>query len=160
MNIRDKLLLQEVKRYPICHVNREQSVAEHSYNVLLLSLWLVEEERDKDLRTAVMEYAIVHDMDEIETGDIPSPFKRRLRLECPAVIKYLDGEKFILPEIKAIVKLADCLEAIYYLQQFGGSLHTMTRILPDIRANFHHIANTGGVRDHIRLRAIAMERNL
>ena len=158
MNIRDKLLLQEVKRYPISYVNRDQSVAEHSFNVLLLAMYLIEQEGDKDLEAAVMQYAIYHDIDEIETGDIPSPFKRRLRMECPAVIKLLDGEKFVATEVRAIVKLADCIEAIYYLNHFGGSRYTMDYILPDIINNFHHNANTSGVRDSIRLRALELEK--
>lgn len=160
MNIREKLRLQQVKRYPICYVNRDQSVAEHSYNVLLLALWLVEQEGDRDLKEEVIAYAINHDMDEIETGDIPSSFKRRLRQECPAVVAVLDGKKFVPNEIRAIVKLADCLEAIWYIKEFGGSSYTMNVVLPDIINNFHYNANTNGVRDSIRLRAISMEHYL
>lgn len=160
MNIRQHLLLQEVQRYPISYVNRPQSVAEHSYNVLLIAMWLVEDSDDIDLRREVMEYAIVHDMEEVRTGDIPSPFKRDLRLRCPDVVKYLDGEHFVLPEVRAIVKLADCIEAIYYIQEFGGSRYTMDYILPDIKNNFEHIANTSGVRDPIRIRAKFLEKHL
>lgn len=159
MNIKEKLLLQQVKRYPISYTNRDQSVAEHSYNVLLIALWLIEEEMDRDLEAEVIQYAIHHDMDEIETGDIPSPFKRRLRTECPSVIKLLDGEHYVTPEVKAIVKLADCLEAIYYAREFGGSRYTTGKIYPDIVANFHHCANTGGMRDSVRLRAINLEKD-
>lgn len=160
MKILDQLLLQQVKRYPICHVNREQSVAEHSYNVLLIARYLVEDEADTDLKEEVMHYAIDHDMDEITTGDIPSPFKRHLRQECPAVIKYLDGEHFIPNEIKAIVKLADCLEAVYYVRQFGGSTYTQQTIYPDILGNYQHVLNTSGVRDSIRQRAMNLEKYL
>lgn len=160
MNIKEKLLLQQVKRYPICYVNRDQSVAEHSYNVLLIALWLIEEEKDRDLEAEVITYAIHHDIDEIETGDIPSSFKRRLRKECPAVIKVLDGDKFVVPEVRAIVKLADCIEAIYYIQHFGGSRYTMKYVLPDIKENFQYNVNTCGVRDSVRMRAIELEGNL
>lgn len=160
MNLIDQLLLQQVKRYPICHTNRDQSVAEHSYNVLLIALYLIEDVRDQDLREEVIKYAVVHDMDEIKTGDIPSPFKRRLRQECPAVIHVLDGTTFVPTEIKGIVKMADGLEAIYYLREFGGSRYAQEDILPDVIANFRLIANTSGVRDEIRLRALELEKNL
>lgn len=153
MNLREQLRLQEVQRYPISYVNRPQSVAEHSYNVLLIAMWLVEEAGDPELTGEVILYSIHHDMLEVKTGDIPSPFKRDLRLRCPDVVEYLDGKDFIPNEVKGIVKLADCLEAIYYIEQFGGSKYTVDYILPDIRANFEHVANTSGVRDQVRLRA-------
>jgi len=159
MNLRDKLRLQEVKRFPICHTNREQSVAEHSFNVTMIALTLVEDENDHDLKLEVLLYSLLHDMDEVYTGDIPSSFKRRLRAECPSVIKLLDGDKFVPPEVKSIVKLADCLEAIYFLRQFGGS-RTTDGILDDMVVNFHHAANTGNISDRIRLKAIELEKNL
>lgn len=159
MIILDQLLLQEVKRYPICHVNREQSVAEHSFNVALIAMYLVEKVEDTDFKYEILIYALDHDMDEIQTGDIPSNFKRRLRTECPAVVKVLDGDHFVPPSVKAIVKLADCLEAIYYLRHFGGSRYAM-EIVNDIVRNFHHIANTSDVPDAIRLRALDLEKQL
>lgn len=159
MNLLDKLLLQEVKRFPICYTNRDQSVAEHSFNVAVIALYLVEEVTDRELKEEVLWYALEHDIDEIETGDIPSSFKRRLRAECPAVIKVLDGEKYVPASVKAIVKTADCLEAIYFLRHFGGSRYAM-EIMEDIRANFLHIVNTDSVPDAIRLRAIALEKTL
>jgi 5'-deoxynucleotidase YfbR-like HD superfamily hydrolase len=159
VNIHEKLRLQEVKRFPICHTNKDQSVAEHSYNVTLIAMDLVAEEEDTRLKFEVLLYALEHDMDEVFTGDIPSGFKRKLRTECPAVIKLLDGEKFVNPEVKAVVKLADWLEAIYHLRHFGGS-RLAEGIIPEMLQNFFHAANTSGVRDTVRLRALELEKVL
>lgn len=160
MRILDKLLLQEVSRYPICYVHRQQSVAEHSYNVLLIARYLVAEENEPAFMREVADYAIEHDMDEVTTGDIPSPFKRHLRNVCPEVVKYLDGEHYVPPEVKLIVKLADCLEAIYYMRHFGGSTYAIGKILPDILGNFHHILEKGGVRESVCQRAKNLEQYL
>lgn len=135
MNIYEKLRLMQVKRYPICHVNREQSVAEHSYNVLLIAMELAVETHDRDIMEEVIRYALHHDIEEVYTGDIPSSFKRQLRAQCPEVAPLLDGDIHCPDEVKAIVKLADYLEAIYYIREFGGSRLTES-IQADILGNF------------------------
>lgn len=133
--IRKQLQLSQVKRWPICHVNKDQSVAEHSFNVMLITKELTSG-LDDDLWLQCFAYALTHDMDEVETGDIPSPFKRKLRRECPAIIETLDGPPKASPLIRAIVKLADYLEAIYWLREYGGSRTAEGEILGDIYNNF------------------------
>lgn len=137
MNLRKKLQLSQVKRWPICSMMREQSVAEHSFNVMLIAQELVSAVDDGDLYMEVLAYALAHDMDEVETGDIPSPFKRRLRRECPAVVATLDGEPKASDTVRGIVKLADFLEAIYWLREFGGSRTATEEIYRDILNNFN-----------------------
>lgn len=131
----------QVKRYPICYTNREQSVAEHSYNVLLIARDLAGAAKDQDILDAVTDYAIEHDEEEVFTGDIPSSFKRELREHCPDVIPLLDGKKRWPAEVKAIVKLADLLEAIYYLREFGGS-RLSGAIADDIEEKFRQACQT------------------
>lgn len=123
MDIKHRLRLMQVKRYGIFHMNRDQSVAEHSFNVAMIALELIEDEDDEDvnLYIRVMSYALFHDMDEVLSGDIPSPFKRKLRNECPEVIPVLDGAPHADDMVRNIVKIADLLEALYYCREFGGS---------------------------------------
>lgn len=137
----EKLRLMQVKRYPICHVNRDQSVAEHSYNVMLIAMDLAKETKDRDVIEEVMNYAMVHDIEEVYTGDIPSSFKRQLRAECPEVAPLLDGLKSTPGEVRSIVKLADLLEAMYYIREFGGS-RLAEQVLADITANFEREVQT------------------
>lgn len=135
MNIVTKLRAMQVKRYPISYVNRDQSVAEHSFCVMLIALDLIEGIHDEKLYIEVMAYAALHDMDEIETGDIPSPFKRKLRRECPAVIPVLDGQPKASDLARLIVKVADLLEALHYIDEFGGSRTTEEEVYEDIKQN-------------------------
>lgn len=131
----EHLRLMQVKRYPINFTNRDQSVAEHSYGVLLIAMALVDGE-DTSLGADTILYAIMHDMNEIYTGDIPSGFKRRLKTEHPGIEAKLDGQ-FAAPseEVKAIVKLADYLESIHYLREYGGSRFS-ERVLTDVMSKF------------------------
>lgn len=139
MNIVTKLRAMQVKRYPISHVNRDQSVAEHSFCVMLIALDLCIGLNDQDLYIEVMAYAALHDMDEIETGDIPSPFKRKLRRECPAVIPVLDGQPKASEVARLIVKVADLLEALHYIDEFGGSRVTEEEVREDIASNLEAV---------------------
>jgi 5'-deoxynucleotidase YfbR-like HD superfamily hydrolase len=76
----DILLAQHVKRWHMIRMQDKQSVAEHSYNVAMLTIKML---RDLDKegsygitaeeQLAVMEWALCHDIHEIEHGDVPSP---------------------------------------------------------------------------------------
>lgn len=140
VSISEALRLSQVKRYPICHTGRDQNVAEHSYNVMLIATRLVGEDNPALAREVVM-YALTHDMDEVFTGDIPSSFKRRLRAECPAVIPVLDGAPKASPKVRLIVKVADLIEAIYFLDEFGGSRWS-DEVRYDIWENFWNLVES------------------
>lgn len=57
-------------------VPRPESIAAHLYEVALLSLWIAES-LDEDVDTArVMRIALLHDVGEALTTDIPTPAKR------------------------------------------------------------------------------------
>jgi len=76
----DILLAQHVKRWHMIRMQSPQSVAEHSYNVAMLTIKML---RDLDKegaygispeeQLAVIEWALCHDIHEIEHGDVPSP---------------------------------------------------------------------------------------
>ena len=125
-----------MKRYPISHTSREQSVAEHSFGVVLITMDLVSLIKDFDLQMEAINYAVIHDAEEVYTGDIPSSFKRTLRTHFPGAAALLDGNHHIPAVAKAIVKLADYLEAIYFLREFGGSRLSREVVLRDIEMNF------------------------
>lgn len=143
-DVLNKLRSVQVKRYPICYVNRDQSVAEHSFCVMLVAMALIEGTTDEKLYAEVLAYSLMHDMDEVETGDIPSPFKRKLRRECPAVIPVLDGVPKVGEKVRGIVKLADMLEALFYIDEFGGSRTTEEEVRDDIHNNFIKLMNEEG----------------
>ena len=76
MNINDILLAQNIKRWTIVATIREQSLAEHSFNVAMIARDIAVEAGMDD--SNIVKYALDHDLDEIMTGDIPSPAKVRM----------------------------------------------------------------------------------
>lgn len=145
MNLKDQLRMSQVKRYPVCHTNKEQSVAEHSFGVMLIVVELGKHVSDREMVECALAYAMVHDQDEVYSGDIASPFKRELRARCPAVIEHLDSGMDVPSAAKALVKLADFLEAIHFLREYGGSRHS-EEVLQDIYNNFEEaLSKCGGL---------------
>jgi 5'-deoxynucleotidase YfbR-like HD superfamily hydrolase len=116
-----------VPRWGILRSIRKQSVAEHSYYVALYAdqlATLIQWEGDT---AALLQYALLHDIDETITGDIPGPVKRAAFDKTKMWDKIRDtmARRFgainvfrlnnPLPEIKAIVAVADSIDEISYL---------------------------------------------
>lgn len=114
MTLAEQLRLQVVQRWNIVHTVKTQSVAEHSFNVVLIVREMCSKIPTIDPldRKNLMIRALDHDMEEVFTGDLPSTSK-----------------SFKLPKnrLDGILKLADLIEAEYFLSQYGGhSKHTMS----------------------------------
>ena len=133
MKIDEKLRLMYVNRWNMVPTSREQSVAEHSYNVVVIAeeiakrINLRQGERTVDIDW-LRKYGILHDQLEALTGDIPTPTKSLLSDIHPMIFdrvaKRLDPrhreELSRCPSIeRAIVKSADFIEAILYLERYG-----------------------------------------
>lgn len=133
----ERLRLCHVKRWHIVRVAREQTVAEHSYNVWVITDKLLEfcafSERERRL---ALEWALVHDEPEALFGDIPTSAKRasgkldaavgELNSSCirwATVRDMCDTEN---THIRALVKIADTVEAIWFLRQEAVSYHAKT----------------------------------
>jgi len=78
----DKLLdCQHVKRWSMIATSANSNVASHSFNVAMIAMAI----RKKMFNTAhyteqdVCYYALIHDVDEAETGDMPTPTKMAIR---------------------------------------------------------------------------------
>lgn len=121
----DLLRLQHVRRWHIVNVIKEQTVADHSWAVGLIAMKLLERADEAQFSAQAAQYAIVHDLDEVFVGDIPTPTKKALGFDVP---------EDLLPEVKQIidatpmavkmaVKLADFIEAEYFLVDHGVGPH-------------------------------------
>lgn len=97
------LHLQHVPRWVVIPTIKKQTVAEHSYNVAVLTYWLCIR-LGKDANTIAISVlkALVHDSSEAITGDMPSPIKRNVP---PAEN---EGE--------LLVKVADSIESILFIR--------------------------------------------
>lgn len=99
--------LAHIPRWAIARVNRRQSVAEHSYFVALYVIDICEKLKEEP-SAALLKAALTHDHDELSSGDIPTPYKKKNCL--PSNIDLSINERELL-----ILKLADKLEAVLYL---------------------------------------------
>lgn len=118
--------LSVVKRWSVIQTIREQSVAEHSFNVALIALRITEKWfaiTGSKLQTAVLKHALFHDWWESVTGDPPTYMKRFID-EAGAIAAFkADGtsEGIDLSDVdrdfvKFVVKAADIIEAIIFLR--------------------------------------------
>jgi hypothetical protein len=107
------LTLSHVPRWAIVDVIRHQNVGEHSYRVMAIALsicgFFTEKLGFKVSEGEVLKHAILHDIDESETGDIPTPFKYKAGLSKPKPPTLETG----------IIGLADLIEAYIYLVRYG-----------------------------------------
>lgn len=130
--LQDLLDLSYVPRWCVVPIARPQSVAEHSYRVAVIAMDICRKINGEDLLSAgvieshVILWALVHDAPESETGDLPSTVKdfdtlgRNLKVLEAAKLPWL-GRMVMRthPIERAIVGIADKVEAILWIRQWG-----------------------------------------
>lgn len=151
MKLADKLRAQYVKRWSTVHLTHQQSLAEHSFNVTMIALeisLMVFGEYDEIFSDKVMRYALFHDLDEIVTGDIPTPTKQRLISHAPGIKDLLDTapppkmSEYSDETIRHIVKLADIIESAFHVKQHGNGIHAL-QVAKDVESKMRDaIADT------------------
>ena len=106
--------LSVVPRWVVLATIQNQSVAEHCFNVERIARRIARDWLNISELDAISQAALHHDDEESLTGDIPSPAKKKLMGE-----KYLDGAAGGWyngdDRVRAIVKLADLMEAFWFL---------------------------------------------
>lgn len=107
----------QVKRFHTKRTIHTQNVAEHSWGVALILLQVCTPSSE------LMRAALLHDVAEIEMGDIPAPFKwDNTALTMPLAIaeaqieKRLGVEVYLTAPEKALLKWADMMELIMYVK--------------------------------------------
>lgn len=118
LKLRDILRAQNVKRWIIVNTSRNQSLADHTFNVIAITRELCRKLGVEDANC--IKYAFDHDLDEILTGDIPTPAKKRLGIDSG----YSGKSKNECSDFEvAIVKMADVIEAILFVEENGVGQH-------------------------------------
>lgn len=117
-----------VPRWVILRRHRQQYLAEHSYFVAIYAQQVARLIEYQDLYEVVW-FALLHDIDETITGDIPGPIKRaafdKKRAEEAMRDVMVDkfgadivvDSSFVNKEVRAIVSVADSIEEICYLME-------------------------------------------
>lgn len=121
--------LSFVPRWQIAPRVRTTSVAEHSFFVAVYTMELLAHKPDwtEAKKRAALSYALTHDMPEAVTGDMPGPVKRAVtnprELEAYEE-RALMGMGFSTAmadnDIRALVKVADLIDDLFYLHGERG----------------------------------------
>lgn len=130
MNLIETLRLTYVPRWNIVPVSRPQTVAEHSWRVGIIAASLASKlGLDESQFAQCVLYASVHDLGEVRSGDLPTPYKSTLENIHPGIIDKADmaydsevtdtRAAFKGTTVGAVVKIADYVEAIHYLDLWG-----------------------------------------
>lgn len=110
-----------VKRYHVKRTHRTQSIAEHTFGMLMLVKQVIQLSDVPFERTAVLYEAILHhDLPELFTGDVPAPIKRvhpelgplMDSIEQQLVPLYAEFE--LTAEEGALLKWADRMELVLW----------------------------------------------
>jgi len=129
INIQDVLRAGYVKRWNIVNTTRQQTLAEHLFNVAAISEHLLTELDLFDMRDIILSWALVHDVPEVVCGDTPTPTKLRMienGFDMEAIYNKIDPN-YKVTRLMAIerkipydlVKLADLMEGIHFLTENG-----------------------------------------
>lgn len=132
------LRIGTVPRWTIIPMTKTQSVAEHSYNVWLITGVLYDKlypiPHNSPEKALALEYALIHDLAEVITGDIPSPAKQAIHDHSPGLMDLIEDAALhsIYPKMAgvvravkgtaaaSIVKMADYVEALAFVGKFGA----------------------------------------
>ena len=114
-----------VPRWVTVPMTRRQSVAEHSFHVAWIVLWLAERSaavaQRRISKETLMYVALTHDESESATGDIATPFKKYIVDEV-SDFEYKHGmtsalDPYCDDQFRVIIKLADMIEAAIWIQE-------------------------------------------
>jgi len=141
----EQLRACHVRRWHIVQTTREQTLAEHSFAVSVLAGSLAAKMRWNGLlhpekKLMLLQYALAHDLIEVRTGDLPTPFKKYLQIAGGADViakanELVDYEQASVDrmvkgtEVEMFVKIADMIEAIFFLQDNGTGMHAETVLI-------------------------------
>jgi 5'-deoxynucleotidase len=130
-----------ITRWHSVRTSRDQTLAEHHYMVTRISNRLAKDVFGPDLDDSgllqIMEYASLHDTPELLMGDLPSPLKRHIEqisgadnpieaIEAEIAPWLIEMKNEIWkhhPEHLVVVKLADLIDAILFIEHEGIGSH-------------------------------------
>ena len=121
----DKLMdLHYTQRWTLVGTNKESTVASHSFNVAMIAMDI----RKRMFNTSdasemeVCFFALIHDVKETYTGDMPTPTKARIKEEGVDVnaLDFGFGDELEpSKKIKSIIKAADLIENYLFIKGHG-----------------------------------------
>lgn len=157
LTLTEQLRAGHVNRWQIVQTARQQTLAEHSFQVCCLAGELAvvaewEGLEDPNQRLKLLFWGMYHDLIEVKTGDLCTPFKACLKrvggehiiheAEREACESYYEMHMEMQDtEIGVLVKMADLIEAAYFLQDNGLGDHAR-EVLHGILNSIRELANS------------------
>jgi 5'-deoxynucleotidase YfbR-like HD superfamily hydrolase len=156
MKINDILRASGVNRWHIVRTVRDQSLAEHTFDVVMIARAIAKIAGVDDYE--IIKAALLHDLDEIVTGDIPTPTKDRARdngWELNDLYKSVTGRE-LSPDESLIIRLADKMADLHWLwlHALGPHSNKVYEIMAD---NYNNYVRSDQIPDNIREAALDVQ---
>ena len=123
LKIQDVMRCKNVTRWHIVDCIKGQSLAEHSFNVAMIGA-AIAIKKGVDPKP-VMIAALLHDLSEVLTGDLPPTTKKLSGYKDPTVSVLGHLVVDLDPQVQHILKLADLVDAVAHLELYGHGRHAL-----------------------------------
>ena len=146
VGIADLNQMTVVKRWQIVDMSRKYSIAEHSYRVAMISAQIAEFMGfDVEFQQRCIGIGLIHDIEEIFTGDTPTPIKKFLKnndaYQATVAQKVYDTFHGTKPtncvSENHVVKLADYADTLFELFEARGLNYNVHSIEGAVREAFN-----------------------
>jgi 5'-deoxynucleotidase YfbR-like HD superfamily hydrolase len=156
MKINDILRASGVTRWHIVRMVRPQSLAEHTFDVVMVARAIAKIAGMDDAE--ITKAALLHDLDEIVTGDIPTPTKVRARnngWELNDLYKSITKRE-LSPDESLVVRLADKLADLYWLWLHAVGPHA-NQVYESMAEHYNEFVRSESIPDNIREAALDVQ---
>ena len=156
MKINDILRASGVTRWHIVRTVRPQSLAEHTFDVVMIARAVAKIAGVDDYE--IIKAALLHDLDEIITGDIPTPTKQKARdngWELNDLYKTVTGRE-LSPDESLIIQLSDKMADLHWLWLHALGPHS-NRVYEVMAEQYNELVRSPEIPDHIRSAALDVQ---
>ena len=156
MKINDILRASGVTRWHIVRTVRPQSLAEHTFDVCMIARAIAKIAGVDDVE--ITKAALLHDLDEIVTGDIPTPTKQKAKdngWDLNSLYKGITGRE-LSPDESTIIYLADKMADLHWLWLHALGPHS-NRVYEVMAEAYNDYVRSESIPDNIREAAIDVQ---
>jgi len=159
MKINDILRASGVTRWHIVRTVRPQSLAEHTFDVTMIARAVAKIAGYDDYE--ITKAALLHDLDEIITGDFPTPTKQKARdngwelNDLGKRYKEITGRE-LNPDEALIIQLADKMADLYWLWLHALGPHANC-VYESMAEYYNELVQSESIPDNIREAALEVQ---